>query len=331
MIIAADHHIAALLHREFPDLVILQLKGYNMRYSRHKHTLAAYLALQAPRLLWRIYREHQWLQSILRTHKIQAVISDNRFGLYSKQVPCIYITHQVNIRAGNPMMEKAARAFHRYFINKFSACWIPDRSQRGLAGDLSQTNNRIPRFRYIGPLSRLKRLPPPQKIFDLLISLSGPEPQRTIFENIILKQLHAYEGNILLLRGLPANTDTLTLPCRNCKIVNHLPAPELNEALNACSLVISRSGYTTVMDLALLGKKAVLVATPGQTEQEYLAGYLEKQGYFCSAYQQDFSLEQAITKAASFNFVPTNFTGLDFIPAVNELVQSLKTGNFASQ
>jgi len=56
--------------------------------------------------------------------------------------------------------------------------------------------------------------------------------------------------------------------------------------------VISRSGYTTIMDLAVLEKKAYFIPTPGQNEQEYLAKRLTKLGIVPSCKQADFKLEK---------------------------------------
>jgi len=329
--IAADNQIFSLLIKEFPDIVFLRYKGYEIRYSNKKKEFTFKMLLQIPKIFFAIRNENKWLKKIVKEHKIDAVISDNRFGMYCNEVPCIFITHQLFIKTGNKFSEKIAQKINNYFIRKYSNCWVPDYKENGLAGKLSHPEKIPSNVIYTGPLSRFETISDVEKMYDILITISGPEPQRTIFENSILSQLLNYTGNVLVVRGLPAETKNLNTSKESVKIVNHLCSEELNMAFQQSKIVISRSGYTTIMDLVKLKKNAILVPTPGQTEQEYLAKYLFEKKYFYSVEQQNFSLNAALNEVAEFSFANFNKPLDEYKKVINEFVLSLKTGNFAPQ
>lgn len=327
VIVAVEGPVKNLLQKEFPDVVFTVLKGYKISYSKRKRWFYFSLLLQFPKILWRIYQENKWLKKIIAIHNIDAVISDNRFGLYTAKLPCIYITHQLKIKTGNYISEWIAQKIHYYFINKYTACWVPDNAGSGnLAGALSHPE-KLPAIpvQYIGPLSRFEKIVTEKK-YDLLLLLSGPEPQRTILQELLIKELKDYRGNVLIVKGLPGNSEEeLALNNTNkIAIVNHLPATALNEAIQQSVMIISRSGYTTVMDLSTLQQKAILIPTPGQTEQEYLAGYLMHQKFFFCTAQKNFSLKEALTKAALFNYESFYSSNEEYKKVVNEFVLQLK-------
>jgi uncharacterized protein (TIGR00661 family) len=322
--IIADKQSFSLLKKEFPDSVILRYKGYEIKYSRQKKRFVVKLILQVPRVLFRIWNEKKYLKKVIKTHKIDAVISDNRFGMHHKNIPSIYITHQLFIKTGNRFTEYIAQKIHHYFIKKFDTCWVPDEENNGLAGELSHPKKLPPNVVYLGPLSRFSNIQNEDDIYDLLVILSGPEPQRTIFEALVLAQMQDLEGSILLVRGLPDET-TKPAGFKNVVIENHLTANEMNSVLSKSKLVVCRSGYTSVMDLSILGKKAILIPTPGQTEQEYLARYLSEKQYFLSESQENFSIKAAIEKAQSFQFKKADLEPEKFKKITGELVAYLKT------
>ena len=330
VIVVASKGTFALLKKEFPTLVFLRFNGYEIEYSRDRKNFLSKILLQFPKVVFSVWRENKWLRKIIVKHKIDAVISDNRFGMYSKKIPSIYITHQLRIKTGNHSTEIIAQKIHYYFIKKYSQCWIPDNKETGLAGELSHPQIIPSNVIFIGPLSRFKPLPNIEKIYDLLITISGPEPGRTIFENKILHKLQSFPGKALLIRGLPS--DIYKLPSSDLlEIENHLSAEELNKAFEQSKMVIGRSGYTTIMDLAALRKKAILIPTPGQTEQEYLAKYLFEKKYFFTADEENFSMEDALKKVSEFNFENIDVPLDEYKKPISEFVLSLKSGNFASQ
>jgi uncharacterized protein (TIGR00661 family) len=325
VLIAAEKEAEALLKKEFPQLLFLSLRGYRMKYSRKKLWLPLKLLVQFPKIARSIYNEHRWLKKTVKEQNIDAVLSDNRFGLYHSSIPCIYITHQLSIETGSRLSKWLAQKLHYYFINRYTACWVPDAAGvANLAGKLSHPKKMpaVP-VEYLGPLSRFEKIGAEKK-YDLLICLSGPEPQRTIFEELLFDQLKGYTGNVLFIRGLPGNTSVKQNDNVAIKIINHLSAAELNIAIEQAELVISRSGYTTVMDLVKLQQKAVLVPTPGQKEQEYLADILMQQKIFYCIEQKDFSLSAALKEAAKF---PFQYPGIEqdlYKKIISAFIQSLK-------
>jgi uncharacterized protein (TIGR00661 family) len=325
VIIAADGQIRSLLQYEFPQLEFLPLKGYNIQYANQKRWLPLKILLQFPGILISIYKEHQWLKKVVKNFSIDAVISDNRFGMYHSRIPSVYITHQLLIKTGNRFSEYIVRKIHYWFIKKYTQCWVPDfEGATNIAGQLSHPSNIPNNVQYIGCLSRFERNITFETRYDLLVLLSGPEPQRTIFEKLVLSQLKHFTGSVLLIRGQPGENEnrvTQDFITGSLQIKNHLTAPELNQAIQEAKMVISRSGYTTVMDLIKLQKKAILVPTPGQTEQEYLAGYLMQQKLFYSVNQHEFLLNEALKMADAFPFIYAEYDMQLYKKAVHQFVQ----------
>ena len=183
----------------------------------------------------------------------------------------------------------------------------------------------------MGALSRFEKISVNENIYDLLISISGPEPQRAIFENMILDQLKKFKRNVLIVRGLPSENQEIKISNPFIKIINHLPSIDLNRAFLQSKMIICRSGYTTIMDLVKINKEAILVPTPGQTEQEYLASYLMKKKTFFSVEQKDFLLEEVLLKVADFPFIKHNGDMDNYKKIISEFVLLVKSGNFALQ
>ncbi|MGN6249633.1 MAG: glycosyltransferase [Ginsengibacter sp.] len=312
-----------LLRNEFPNTVFLLYKGYDIKYSRQKSFFSLKLILQIPKIITRVFEEHNWLKKTVQKYQIDAVISDNRFGMYHNKIPSVYITHQLLIKTGNHFTESIAQKLHYFFIKKYNHCFVPDFEINGLAGELSHPQKKPENVKYIGPLTRFSKIAGEKEIYDLMIILSGPEPQRTIFEKKIVDELRTVEGEIFLLRGLPSEKEKLP-DLKNVIVRNHLPAKQLNELIVQSKFIICRSGYTSVMDLSALGKKAVLIPTPGQTEQEYLAKYLMEKGYFLSMNQKDFSIKKALQLAAGFDFVPPPANDEYYKNVFSKFVASIK-------
>lgn len=282
------------LRQSFPDLDFIDFPGARIQYPSGA-SMARKMAIQAPALLAAIRREHRKLGHLINHHHIDAVISDNRFGLWTKKIPCFYITHQLRILTppGLNFMEPWLIRLHGHFIRRYHQCWIPDYpGEFNLAGKLSHPDKLPENCRYIGPLSRF--LPAMDKEMaspggtapDILALLSGPEPQRTILERIVLEQLKDLpQVTAVILQGLPGEKELQPTTDR-IRIFPHLPDHDLFPYLINSRLILCRSGYSTIMDLEAAGRLAVLIPTPGQTEQEYLARSLaEKSG--CRLARQD--------------------------------------------
>lgn len=301
--IAAEEAAAVLLQKEFPKVKMIPLKGYRVLYSKNKKNFFWKMLLQVPKIFSEIKFENAWLKKTIEENKIDIVISDNRFGLYNKNVLCIFITHQLQIKTGRHFTENIAQKINYKYINKFDECWVIDEEgDKNFAGELSHPK-KMPNtiVKYIGALSRFKNYEVEKK-YDLLVLLSGPEPQRSIFENILLAQIKDLKLHITIVRGLPAEKKMLEI--ENVKTYNHLTAEILNELILASKIIIARSGYTTVMDIAALQQKAIFVPTPGQTEQEYLANYLSEKKYCVAEKQDGFNLQNALDKLENATLVP---------------------------
>jgi uncharacterized protein (TIGR00661 family) len=326
VIIATEGAQEKLLKTEFPNLVFVRLRGYQIRYSANKRFFPLKIILQLPKIFRAIKMENRWLRAFIRQTPVDAVISDNRYGLYHAGVPCVFITHQLLIKAPFSVAEKLMQRLNYSLIEKFSKCWVPDYPGLvNLAGLLSHPA-KFPavKVEYLGGLSRLNKTIDCKKEFDLLVILSGPEPQRSLLEKKLTSELRSFEGTVLLVRGLPANNE-ITTSEKNIIVRNHLPARELEEAVCKSELVISRSGYTTVMDICKLQKKAVLIPTPGQTEQEYLAYHLEKQGWCIAMQQDDFSLPKLLERVKHFEYKLPQLDMDAYKDVVTQFVRDLKS------
>ena len=291
-----------LLREEFPLLPFLPLKGYQIKYS--KNGLAAKLIIQIPSILRSIREENRWLKEQIKIHGFEAVISDNRYGLYSENVFSVFITHQLRIKSSlGKMSENFLQKWNYKLINKFNECWIPDREgENNLAGELSHPS-KLPSIpvKYIGSQSRFNNLNIEVDKDHILIILSGPEPQRTIFENKIIEEIVNYPGTATIVRGLPGEKNIV--PSTNTiHFYNHLITEDMNIEMMKAEFIIGRSGYSTIMDIAALDKRSILVPTPGQTEQEYLANHLMEQRLAYCVGQKKFSLSKVISEARRFDY-----------------------------
>ena len=300
--LAGENAQEKLLREEFSSLPFLPLKGYRVKYG--KTGLTGKLLLQVPSILQSIKEENSWLKEQVSKYKFDAVISDNRYGLYHKEIFSVFITHQLCIKSAlGKWSEKLLQKWNYKLIDRFNECWIPDEQGKdNLAGELSHpaTLPAIP-VKYIGGLSRFEKNETREIKDHLLIILSGPEPQRTILENKIIDEVVNYNGTATIVRGLPAEKNII--PSTNTiHFYNHLSSEAMNHQAMKAEFIIGRSGYSTVMDIAALQKKSILIPTPGQTEQEYLADHLKKKRFAFCIKQNDLSLLKNIEEAGRFEY-----------------------------
>lgn len=294
----------ALLRTEFPDLPFLPLKGYGIRYARKSRGMNWKILFQLPRISQAIRSENNWLRKMMAEFSFDAVISDNRYGLHHPDSQSIFIIHQLRIKTNlGKWAEEILQKWNYKKLKHFDQCWVPDQEKnRGLGGELSHPEKLPPiPVKYTGILSRFEKRELPEKKNKLLIVLSGPEPQRSILEEKIFRDIAHYNGEATIVRGLPASR-THVPSTAMISIYNHLEAEILNKEMSEAEFVISRSGYSTIMDAFRLGKKCIFIPTPGQTEQEYLARYLQGKQWAFSVSQDSFDLNEAISKARAFTY-----------------------------
>jgi uncharacterized protein (TIGR00661 family) len=303
VLLAGEGKTATLLQAEFPQLNLLPLPGYAVQYSKGSN-LAGKLFLQIPKIRAAISREHLWLQNAAAEYGIDGVIADNRYGLYHPGIPCIFITHQLLIKTGfGALSDRLLQRLAYRYINRFSECWVPDAADGfTLAGQLAHPKA-LPKtpVRYIQFLSRFEYSTEEPLTHHLLVLLSGPEPQRSILERLLLQQVKELKEPVFFVRGLPGSVALPAVPYQ-VTIVNHLPTGALQKAVEGATYIISRCGYSSVMDVVTLRKKAIMIPTPGQTEQEYLATHLTKNNIALCIPQSKFKLKNALDLAAAFPY-----------------------------
>ncbi len=297
VIIASDGEALLLLQQLFPSLPSFVLPSYKVTYAKHSKLFALKILLQIPKFL-RVYgKERNSIKDIVRGENVSAIISDNRFGIFHSSVPSIYITHQIQVKAG--FWTFLTSKIHQYIISKYAVCWIPDTPViPNLSGSLSyEVSLTIPK-RYIGLLSQFQKQSIPLK-YDLLVILSGPEPQRSILETKLLFQLTNTTYRVCFVKGT-IEKEVRKMSKENLTCYNYLLQKELEKVINQSELIIARSGYSTIMDLAVLQKKVFFIPTPGQSEQIYLAKHLEKQRIAPYSFQKDFTLNM-LERVSDYN------------------------------
>jgi UDP:flavonoid glycosyltransferase YjiC (YdhE family) len=304
VILGADRSPLAFLRQRFPDIHALKLEGYTPEYPA-RGSMALAMIKAYPAMMTKAKKAMLALDGIIDEHSIDIVISDNRYELCSKKAYSVFVTHQLNIQT--PGLSILASPFIKLKINNYirsyDELWIPDLDGTpNLAGTLSHPS-RIPvsNHHYIGPLSRfsLSKTEGKKEQAELVAIVSGPEPQRSIFEQIVLKQATKSGRNTLILQGKPDIHETRYVGV--VKLVPHLPDNEMLSYLKRAQVIVCRPGYSSIMDLVQIGKKAIFVPTPGQTEQLYLARRLKRKQLYYSESQKDFDLERSIRKMKDYS------------------------------
>jgi len=252
-ILASDGDSLKLLKKEFPELMALELPSYQISYPTKGRDFTLKLLKDSPTILKAIKNEKKRVKQLIKTYHISGIISDNRLGVYNKDVPSAYITHQLQVLSGH--VSWLSTKLHASYISKFNACWVPDvAGNPNLSGQLGHPKRLSSKVKYLGPISRFKKLNLETK-YDLMVLLSGPEPQRTLLETILFKELKNFDGTVLFVKGIIEDRQVSVRQDR-VTIYNFMQSQELEIALNQSKLILSRSGYSTIMDLAKLEKKA---------------------------------------------------------------------------
>jgi len=291
-----------LLKHEFPQLTFLSLPAYHPVYPT-SGSMVLKMAAQLPKFVRTIQLEHRELQALISQHQIDFVISDNRYGCWSPSIPSAFITHQSNILMPKRFgwLGPLVRSVSNVLIRKFSICWVPDYpDDRSLAGLLGARRERGESHgvKFIGNLTRFGDPKQREQHLDVLCILSGPEPQRSIFEAIVAEQLRQSGLRYFVVRGVFSSP--VKEMDETTRHADFLLSGDLQTLIEQSYCVIARSGYSTVMDLARLGKKAIFIPTPGQTEQEYLATTLKSKGIAFFMEQEYFNFTSAWKESQSY-------------------------------
>ncbi|WP_333878758.1 glycosyltransferase [Flavobacterium sp.] len=290
-VLASDGEALQLLQKEFPHLPFVTLPSYDIEYAKEGSDFKWKLIKNSPKMIQAIFEEKKMVKKLTREWDLKGIISDNRLGVYSKKVPSVFITHQLNVLSGKTTW--ISSKLHQYFIKKFTECWIPDmKNKPNLTGKLGHLKNSDLPLKYLGPLSRLEKRET-AKHYELMVILSGPEPQRTLLEEKLIIELQRYNGSVIFIKGKVAPQQTQET-IGHITYYNFMTSDEIEQAYNESEMVLCRSGYTTVMDLAKLQKNAFFIPTPGQFEQEYLAKRFQRNGYAPFAEQEHFRIENLL-------------------------------------
>jgi len=296
VIISANGRSFHLLKEEFPELEFVRIKEIDVKYPRF-FPMSISIFFQIPKILFAIYSENKTLKKIVEKHKIDGIISDNRFGLFHKKVKSVFITHQLQIQS--PYLKNFIQKINYFFINKFNMCWVIDDEKQNLAGELSKPKKLPNNYKYIGLHSRLEFSKKVKK-YKLCFILTGPEPQRTSFEKIIMQSVKEMGEKIVIILGKTEEEKKITTK-NNATIISSSNTSEINKYILESEIIISRSGYSTIMDLQKMQSKAIFVPTPGQTEQEYLAKHLKEQEVCFYQKQNEFDLNKAINESENYS------------------------------
>ena len=307
VLVACNATQQAYLSKEITQVEYIRLAGYDVQYATSSAGLIWKMILQIPKIIYRIYAEHKALKNIITNYKIDAVISDNRFGLYSSKIPCVFITHQLFIKT--PFLSTLVFSMNHFFIKKYNTCWVPDcNNTESLSGELSSTKWQIKTpIQRIGFLSRFKQ----PIAFDgvkrksILCILSGPEPQRSMLMKMIIQQVSNANYTCTIIG---AKSGSLLHHTENIQCMPVADAIQMELLLATHQYIITRSGYSSLMDFAVIKRTAILIPTPGQSEQEYLGKLLQEKQMHYSCQQQLFNLEVAIKAIDEGNWKTVNVT-----------------------
>jgi UDP:flavonoid glycosyltransferase YjiC (YdhE family) len=305
VVFAGNDWQRSFITESFPGIETIHLDGYNVNYSRRGSAFMLNVFAQLPGLLRAIRKEREWLNDIVAKRDFHGIISDNRYGLHHPAVPSAFMTHQLRAQSGfGNLTDGMVMKLHYRHISKFNDNWVIDvPGVPNLGGRLSHPLTLPPGARYMGLLSQVaEETAKPDGEQHLLVLLSGPEPQRTMLSELLWKQALKYNGSLVFVEGSAKAVNHSHIPSH---IIHHSRVTKeiLTGLIRNAHLVICRSGYSTLMDLVALDKKAILIPTPGQTEQEYLGKHLHKEGVFMAASQKEFDLEKALFRSKQFPFV----------------------------
>lgn len=296
VVIASSGAAGVLLKKEFPGCSYTELPGYNPVYPSGGSMITKML-LQLPHFMRVMRQEHTLVEAMVEKFKPDVVISDNRYGCYSRTIRSIFISHQLHVYlpAGWAWCEPAFNRLLQRLIRRFGEVWVPDQPNSGLTEHFM--SKEVP-FKFVGWLSRFRRSAQVAKKYDVMAIVSGPEPQRTMFEKILRRQLSGKGIRAMLVTGQPGLEERIS--DGSLDIVSHLTSRDMETAVLSSDVIVSRSGYSTVMDLIALRKKAVFVPTPHQNEQIFLGKVLQMQGVASCTDQENFVLESALKGALEF-------------------------------
>ncbi len=297
----------ALLRGELGDRCrFVEVPDIPKPLSRWSPVFYVKMSLSMPKVFWTFWHEHRVTRQLHREHRFDRIVSDTRYGVFLNEVPSYLIVHSLRqIIPGRPRpLEWLVERSQMAMFAGARTVLVPDAEEDGLAGDLCHNLacRWDGRLEYLGILSSVRNLGSERDV-DYFVSVSGAEPQRTIFEQIVLSQVHDLPGRAVVALGRPDTTASVSDDGR-VRIHSFLDRRQQEEMLNRARLVVSRSGYTTLMELAEVGSRALFTPTHGQSEQEYLGAYHEGTGAAHCVRQADLDLPRDVKLAEGYHGLP---------------------------
>lgn len=322
--LASDGEALLLLRAEFPQLEILELPSYHVTYAQKN--MMGHMVKMLPKIFWAIRKENQILQTYLKERNIDGIISDNRYGCYAPNIPSVLMTHQMQLLLPNKIASWVANRLLQAAVSRFQEVWVPDAAQDlSLSGKLSTPTWKMPSLKNIGILTRMTS-GEREREYDVAVILSGPEPLRTRLEEILMEQALNLPMDFIFIQG-KTHTSTHFRASENIEVISYLTTTELQKIIHASRVIVCRSGYSSIMDLAMLGKKAILIPTPGQPEQEYLADRFHTKKIFPRQLQHEINLEKGIKTLSEYSGIPaTLYNPLQFAGVVDEWCDTTSMG-----
>ncbi|MEF8794417.1 glycosyltransferase [Thiohalorhabdus sp.] len=296
-----------LLQEEIGDRCeLVELRDIPKPLSRRPAAFYVKMSLALPLVFATFVRERRFARALVARKGIDRIVSDSRFGVALREVPSYYVFHSLRqIIPGRPYyLEKMVECAQKGLLSRARRILVPDEPENGLSGELAHdlSCDWGDRLRYIGALSSVSAQAG-QTGVDYFISISGAEPQRTLFEERVLAQVADLPGRVVVALGKP-DSETRKPDQDRVVIYNYLNRQDQQAMMNRARLVICRSGYTTLMELAQLHKPALFVPTPGQSEQEHLADYHCHRGHTYAVSQNDLDLPRDVAEAERYPGLP---------------------------
>jgi hypothetical protein len=278
--IASSGKALEFLKNYYPNILFIELGGLNLTYAKHFHYFNWW------RISYKVWGQYYSDRRFVKSHENEydIIISDSRYGFFSKVTESHFITHQLNIipPRGFGLFSPVLNLVSRKILQSYKRIIVPDKfGEKSLAGKLSQTNKSL-KIHYVEYLSRFYNINACEDIkykhYDVLIILSGPEPSRSYLEQKLVNLMTKLRMKSLILGGFTQKSLFTKNPYADYQA--HLPDIEFASAVVSIPYIIARAGYSTILDLAVLNRMALLIPTPHQSEQQYLADYLDKKHFF---------------------------------------------------
>jgi len=301
LVIGINKTTERLMKDHFPNAQFEEVPEYKIRNSK-SGGFYSYVKL-SNRIRKVKKQEELWVREYVQKNTVDLIISDSRFGFRSNHVKSIIISHQLKLKFPPiwKLLGNIAQRINKRWLSAFDEVWIPDNENHELSGELSEESGL--RTKFIGIQSRFLKKEFDREIAEpyILVIISGPEPQRSEMEHIILHQAPLIRQKVIIIGGKPENK-MKDFDCANAHLYSYLDADELAAYITHADLVISRSGYSSLMDYHALGcENLFLIPTPGQSEQIYLAKRMKEKGICDFSYQKNFNLSEALFSIDAFH------------------------------